>query len=77
MEPSQNPGPLPLPPGTQVTSASAVLRLPVAGADDTYAVTSSATSANVQVTVPRRDDSPHAVAVQAVSGSVSVLPAAN
>lgn len=59
----------------QVTSASAVLRVPVAGADDGYAVTSSATSANVQVAVPRRDGSPHEVVVQAISGSASVVPA--
>ncbi|MEU3463964.1 DUF4097 family beta strand repeat-containing protein [Streptomyces sp. NPDC006733] len=59
----------------QFTSASGVLRLPVTGAADGYAVTSSATSANVQVSVPRRDGSPHEVVVQAVSASASVVPA--
>ncbi|MCZ4119883.1 DUF4097 family beta strand repeat-containing protein [Streptomyces sp. H39-S7] len=58
----------------QITSASAVLRVPVTGANDGYAVTSSATSANVQVAVPRRDGSPHEVVVQAISASASVVP---
>jgi hypothetical protein len=58
----------------QVTSASAVLRVPVTGVDDAYAVTSSAASADVRVTVPRRDGSPHEVVVQAVSASASVVP---
>lgn len=56
------------------TSASTTLRLP-AGDGSGYAVTTAATSADVQVQVPRRDDAPHKLSLQVLSGSLAVLPA--
>ncbi|WP_329129612.1 hypothetical protein OG552_03940 [Streptomyces sp. NBC_01476] len=56
----------------RATSAAMTLRLPAAGGG--YAVTTAATSADVQVQVPRRADSPHRVSLQVLSGSLAVLP---
>ncbi|WP_328540291.1 hypothetical protein [Streptomyces sp. NBC_00344] len=57
------------------TSASAALRLPSAGKDGAYAVTPTATSADVRIQVPHRAGAPHRVALDVVSGSLAVLPA--
>ncbi|WP_329175659.1 DUF4097 family beta strand repeat-containing protein [Streptomyces sp. NBC_01477] len=57
----------------QTTSASMTLRLPTDGAG--YAVTTAATSANVDVQVPRDDSAAHHVSLQVLSGSLAVLPA--
>ncbi|MEU6851068.1 hypothetical protein ABZ901_14195 [Actinacidiphila alni] len=57
----------------RMTSASTALRLP-AGAGDTYAVSTSATSADVRVTVPTASDAPHRVSLDVLSGSLAVLP---
>ncbi|MEW2516601.1 hypothetical protein [Actinacidiphila alni] len=57
----------------RMTSASTALRLP-AGAGDTYAVSTSATSADVRVTVPTAPDAPHRVSLDVLSGSLAVLP---
>jgi hypothetical protein len=56
------------------TSAAMTLRLPPADGGG-YAVTTAATSADVQIQVPHRPDAPHRVALQVQSGSLAVLPA--
>ncbi|MYS23073.1 hypothetical protein GA0115240_14713 [Streptomyces sp. DvalAA-14] len=58
----------------RATSAAMTLRLPSDAAGG-YAVTTAATSADVQVQVPRRADAAHHVSLQVLSGSLAVLPA--
>jgi hypothetical protein len=59
----------------QVSSSSTTVGLPVSGGD-TYAVTMSAASADVQVQVPQDAGSAHRVGITTVSGSVDLLPSA-
>ncbi|WP_405009604.1 hypothetical protein [Kitasatospora sp. NBC_01539] len=56
-------------------SASVALRLPAAAADDAYAFTSDAVSADVRIALPDRPGAAHQVRLRTESASVAVLPA--